>query len=529
MPPASPPAVWSLRRFRPADAVGSGRARRGAWARGYEAAVGLAVVLACAGGVLFEARARLAASRAALGLGQTAAAAAPDGLGAVAAAAVWLGLAAWAGFAAGGWRGPVLGDPFAVFATLEAAAPGARAARRRFGRSAAFLAAAAVALWAAGGLVGGAAPTWAGALAGFGFALAGAGLAAVAWLAGEAAPRAARGAAAAAVWGGLAGAWALAAAGPGRLLEAWAVFGLGAAGAGAETAWFLGACAAAALICLAWAAPALARRLWPPVVLGQALAWEAAGLAAASGAAGEALAAYRAAPRRPWGRPLGRRGGWFWAFARADFVALARTPGRLAAGAAGLALAGLALAQAIAAAPANPLPPGALGAAAAVIAYAALGPFTDGLRDWANDLRGPGAFGAPPARLALARLVAPATLGLALTGAGALAGALAGGPASAGWLAAGVVAWTLVALAARGRDALRGAPPLRLAAPLATPMGDPAPVILAAWNADAVLLGAGFGYLAAGAPRPGGLIAWTAAALVLAVLTAAHRARAHLR
>jgi hypothetical protein len=366
--------------------------------------------------------------------------------------------------------------------------------------------------------------------------LAAAQVAAVAWLAGQVAPRAARAAGAAAIWLAWPLALAAAAAGPGRLFDALALFNLGGPGGWPAAGWLIGGALAAALAARLAVAPALARRLWPPIVLHQALAWESAGLAALSGLGGETLASYRLAPGRRWGRPLGPgrggAGGWGRAFARADFVALMRSPGRLAAGAAGLVWAGSAVAGGLAGDPSNPVHPGVFGAAAALMAYAALGPFSDGLRDWSADLRGPLTFGGPPPRLALARLVMPAVMGLALIGVGLAAGAAAWGGAAGASLAVfafGALAWAAVGLGARLRDALRGALPGALLLPSPTPMGDPMPVIRVAWLVDVPLLCAVFGWFAAAAPHPGGTVGWTAAALALIALGLWRRGRSHLR
>jgi hypothetical protein len=468
--------------------------------------------------------------------------------------------AAVAGLWAGAVRGPVMGDPFAVMATMDAAGPDARAVRRRFRRAAVRPVAAAPLVWAGVAVAGGAAVSPGSLACGAAFALMVGLIAGVAWLAGQVWPAAGRAAGGSVACAALALAVFL----PDFLTrtggDAWLapLFALGLPGASAWTARAIGAVAVLALAGV-MGAPRLARRLTLPGVLEQALAWEAAGLATMSGWASEALAAYRQPPARAWGRAATRRGSWFRAFVRADLVGLLRTPGRTVAGAAGLMAAGWAAGTAVLDGLAGAVPPGPLGAVAACAAYAALGPFTDGLRDWAAELKGQVTMGVGPGRLAAARLAVPLAAAVLLAGFGAVVGSTAAigrqlGASlpmawqlvfGSGWnvlgdspglaeIAPGAIPlalWAAVPVAARLRESLRGAPPAALSVPTPTPMGDPAPLIAFAWHFDSFVFCGLFGWLAAGiaAAHPVTESALAAAFLVLLTWSAMRRARSHLR
>ncbi|MDR3359789.1 MAG: hypothetical protein LBO20_03880, partial [Bifidobacteriaceae bacterium] len=336
-------AVWSLAAAKAAGiwtagSADGGRAAPGRWRRVYETAVGGLVVAACLGGALAEVRGRVLAARPS-GAGPPA-----DPAAVLAAALTIVTLALVCAFAAGGWRGPVMGDPFAVMVTM-AADPDGRAALRRFRRPALVVAAAAPVIWLALAFATGTGLTWAAAATGAAFAACGGALAGVVWLAGQVWPKAARLTALAALGAAMAGVIAARLAGPQAV--SWSdAFALGSPDTFPAAVWLLAG--GGVLAGGAWlAAPHLARRLDPRAVLDQALAWEAAGVAALSGEANQALAAYRAAPGRPRAQALPRRGSWAWAFIRSDAVTLIRSPGRGAAALAGLSLAGWWLATAL--------------------------------------------------------------------------------------------------------------------------------------------------------------------------------------
>jgi hypothetical protein len=484
--------------------------------------VTVAVVTACAAGALLGVRRHTLGPAGSLEVDPGTPLAPGTVLMSVATVALVIATAA---FVAGGFRGPVMGDPFAVMVTMDAASS-PKDAVRRFWRAAWPVVAALPVLRVAVLMAAGHERSAGTAVCGVAFGLITGLVAAVAWLAGQVWPRAAR------VCGGTA-LWVVAALAiwwPAFLTaHDWLAFlALGGPDTGPVTAWIGGLGGALALAGAA-ATPWLARRLDPIRVLGQAIAWEATGVAVMSGWASEALAPYRSLPAHAWGRALPRRGSWTVVFVQSDLIGLVRTPGRAAAGAAGLLVAGWAAASALT--QTGPIPPGPLGAMAAIIAYAALGTATDSLRDWAAEFKGHVTMGVRPGRLAAVRLITPATVSVVLQAAGAAAALARLEPDSARLLCllAAPLAWTAVPLAARLGESLRGARPDALSVPVMTPFGDLSPVMALVWHIDAPLAGGLFGWLVAAAAATNPVAAAAVAVAFLAIMAtgAALRAKRH--
>jgi hypothetical protein len=234
----------------------------------------------------------------------------------------------------------------------------------------------------------------------------------------------------------------------------------------------------------------MAARLAPTEALEQSLTWEAASLALQGGTAAEAAGLFKG---HPFGRPKARflrRGNWWQAVLVGDLRAIGRAPVRACAAAAGLVAVGLMVAHTQPGSEKVALPPVAVGALAAVIAFAALGPFSRGLTDWSNDVRGQMFFGSSPWAMAAVRLVVPACAGLAGIGLGLW---IDPGPAQ-GALSIGLAAWwAAVWVAARLAESLRGDLTAAMMPTISTPMGDFGPVVTLMWQVDTVAMAAGFG------------------------------------
>ena len=362
-------------------------------------------------------------------------------VGLVWATAVWIG----AGY------GPVTMDPPLVRLWAGTDLPRRVGLRRPFAQRTAALVAAGVATAA---FVGGVLLADDGDLRTFALglllgALVGAGIA-LAWLVGQAAPRRAW-------WLGL----------------VVAVLALLAA------AWAPGRWLAAVGLAAVLAVPRLLDAVRGPELLAQSVRWHDAATTARYGDVQYALGSLRALPRR------GRRwralvpGPALVRLGVADLVGTWRTTGRFVTGAVSLTAASAVLAVG----PALPLAP-LLGAAAALLAYLALGVFCDGLREAAAVGARPGLFGHGPWRLFALHAVAPAVVTLGAAGLAGLALVLAGREPGGVPLALVLVAVLVV----RAWGAAKGQIPVDLLAPVPTPMGDLSGLVVVSWLADAPLV-----------------------------------------
>lgn len=172
-----------------------------------------------------------------------------------------------------------------------------------------------------------------------------------------------------------------------------------------------------------------------------------------------------------------------------DSIAASRTPARLAAGVAGLLVAG-ALLTLVAATPSV-----ALAAIVGVVTFLAIGPFTDGLRHIVESAAAVPLYGASDLALVASHAIFPLLAGLVLLVLGSVAVAVWLPGALGGSLAASIVL-ALASVSARLMGALKPPMPVTLLMPMPTPMGDVATLARAAWAIDGVLL-AGFAGVAA--------------------------------
>lgn len=310
----------------------------------------------------------------------------------------------------------------------------------------------------------------------------------------------------------------------------WNGAGIAVAGSSHAAPWP----APVALLCaltvvLVSSTPALFARLDSRVLEAQATRWESSSLHASGMDFSSALAAYQG---RPWaGRRVravrtsaqGRRGlALTRTFVIRDAVGAARAPGRLAAGALGITAASV-LVTLASSAPQPGVGLGVLGAFGAVVAFAALGPFTDGVRHAAAVAADLPVYGVSDAHVLVLHSVFPVVAALLIAGITASASAtLIGVAPLAPVLCSAAVA--VCAVFARVGNALKGPLPVRLLTPIPTPEGDLSGAVRFLWSIDGIVLVALIGAtmpLAAAAP------AWCAApcAALLAVGAARWRRR----
>ncbi|MFB2556523.1 hypothetical protein [Herbiconiux liangxiaofengii] len=234
------------------------------------------------------------------------------------------------------------------------------------------------------------------------------------------------------------------------------------------------------------AVPSLMNRIAVDELVAQASRWSSA-TSQASGMDFDAAA--RLYQRKPHvGRRLpavrsGRR--LASTFVLRDAVGTLRTPGRLVA-----AVLGLALAVALLALAAAPAAPGwLLGAAAGIIAFASLGPLTDGIRHAASVAGDLPLYGISDERLLAQHTLFPLAVALVVAAAVVVVSAAMSGTVP-GAEATGAVLLVLLALATRIGNALKGPLPPVLLTPIPTAMGDPMAAVRLAWALDAAILAA---------------------------------------
>lgn len=274
----------------------------------------------------------------------------------------------------------------------------------------------------------------------------------------------------------------------------------------------------AAAIGLVSLVPVLAARLDPRTVVAQSLRWKAATAHAGTLDLSGSAAVYQPLPRAGRGM-IAIRGGprLVGVVLRRDAVASARTPQRLAVGILALVACGVLLAVASAATPAL----SGLGAVAGVLAFAAAGAVTDGIRHVVVASSGPPLYGVDDLRLLVAHASFPALAALITIAIGVVLLTLLG-PFDLWRGLAGVVPLALGAVMLRAMSALKPPLPTALLAPMSTPAGDMSALARVAWALDAVIIAVAIGITA-----PLITVAPWPAMIVVAAITAvtAHRWR----
>jgi hypothetical protein len=325
----------------------------------------------------------------------------------------------------------------------------------------------------------------------------------VAWLAGQTFPRAAVSVALSILVLGV-----VTAAAPGMLVSTpWGWVGLSYP----SSANLLHPVALAALAAVLIATvPALMNRLSFAELVAQSARWDAATTHTTSMDYGAATTIYQRKPH--FGRHIRAvrpRGPLAFTFLIRDALGAIRTPGRLMVGVVAFVLAGVLLGLALV-----PATPGwLLGAAAGVIAYAGLGPLTDGIRHAASAASDFPLYGISDAHLLANHALFPLTVIIVvLLVVGIVCSVITGtatGPAIVSSLALG-----LLALLTRISTALKGPLPLALLTPISTPAGDPMAAVRMAWALDGPLLAAASGASAALAFEPPILLLGVGAILI---------------
>jgi len=322
-------------------------------------------------------------------------------------------------------------------------------------------------------------------------------IAAVAWLAGQALPRASAPLAfGVLVLGLLAGACP-----PVQHVTPWGWVGLAyptaASSSPSETIAPLGLMTAA-LVSLV---PPLLNRLTTPALTSQALRWESATTHLSGMEFAAAASVYGAQPRV--GRRLRAIPPWTrrsFVFLIRDAVGAARTPGRFVAGTLALALAGALISISFTAG----MSPWVLGAVAGVVLLAGLGPLTDGIRHAAHVASDLPLYGMTDERLLAHHVLFPLLLSVVVILLAAVTcSLLSGGPLIPTALSA--VTLGMLTLTARIGTALKGSLPPALLTPIPTPVGDLGAAARLAWALDGVVMAAMAGAsvtLASGSPAP---------------------------
>lgn len=246
----------------------------------------------------------------------------------------------------------------------------------------------------------------------------------------------------------------------------------------------LSAGAAGAAVCLLIAVvPPLLDHLRGPVLLEQAHRWQRASTAGGAGDLAGAAATFRLPPRRP--RPAGAVGTARLLpllFLHRDLVGALRTPARSLSAVAGL---GVAVVLGVLSAS---LPDGLAGVvlgASSLLAYLALGVWSDGFRHAVEASAAPTLYGIPGHQLmGLHALLPLSVIAVVGTTAAIVAVLLGGQPLMAALVLGGAV----FCLAVRMYDAAKGPMPLVLFTPVPTPLGDASGIPIGLWQADALLI-----------------------------------------
>lgn len=190
-----------------------------------------------------------------------------------------------------------------------------------------------------------------------------------------------------------------------------------------------------------------------------------------------------------------------WLFGRRDLIGIARTPLRSGMGFLGMLLAACCAALALAAQELSVA--AVLGIAAQLLSYAAMQPWTRGLRTAAEGAGAPPLLPFSTRGLLLRHLLVPGVCALVMSvitvcaatalltqlGDSALISQLRLNGDVSLWLASlAAVGISLIALALRLHGSLKGPLPERLLAPVPTPVGDASGINIVLWGADALVI-----------------------------------------
>lgn len=231
------------------------------------------------------------------------------------------------------------------------------------------------------------------------------------------------------------------------------------------------------------AVPALMNRLVLANLMAQAVRWNLAATNATAMDFGAAVAIYQQQPhlgrRLRAVRPVGR---WATVFLVRDAIGAIRTPGRLIASLLALIVAGALITFAFA-----PATPGwALGAAAGLVLFAGLGPLTDGVRHAAQVAADFPLYGFSDERLLSYHALFPLAVTIIVLLVTVIVCSLLIGSSAIMPIVSSLVLGAL-ALIARVSNVLKGPMPPTLLTPITTPMGDLGAAARLMWAFDGVL------------------------------------------
>lgn len=231
------------------------------------------------------------------------------------------------------------------------------------------------------------------------------------------------------------------------------------------------------------AVPALMNRLVLANLMAQAVRWDSAATNATAMDFGAAVAIYQQPPhlgrRLRAVRPAGRRATVFLV---RDAIGAIRTPGRLIVGLLALFVAGALITFAFA-----PTTPGwALGAAAGLVLFAGLGPLTDGVRHAAQVAADIPLYGFSDERLLSYQALFPLAVTIIVLLVTVIVCSLLIGSSAIMPIVSSLVLGAL-ALIARVSNVLKGPMPPTLLTPITTPMGDLGAAARLMWAFDGVL------------------------------------------
>ncbi len=254
--------------------------------------------------------------------------------------------------------------------------------------------------------------------------------------------------------------------------------------------------------------PVVLERLKVDALLAQAFRWEATSSLAGTLDLAGAASGYQQQPTR--GRLLsavGSRTNVIALFAVRDLIGAIRTPARLAFGALAVCFAGTLF----------PLASGfgsnmTLGAAAGLLLFAGIGPFTDGIRHAAAVTSGTRIYGVDDRSLLALHSVMPLVVCTSLVMFGAVAGGIFASIQPGGTALFATVLLVSV-LVIRASGAFKGGMPIALLSSAPSPMGDPMPLVRLLWAIDGLLAAALMGIATIG-----GTQSWPFALAVLTVI-----------
>lgn len=325
----------------------------------------------------------------------------------------------------------------------------------------------------------------------------------VAWLAGQAFPRAAVRLALAVF--GLGALTPVAT--PLQSLTPWGWVGLAYPGGDSP---FAPVALFAVTVVLVTVVPALMSRLSLAELMAQAARWDAASAHATGMDFSAAAGLYQGRPHlgrhlratRPMARlPV--------TFLVRDMIGATRTPGRLVVSV--LALAGAGALMTFAFAPT--MPAWLLGAAAGLVVFAGLGPLTDGIRHAASVVGDLPLYGIDDRQLLANHAIFPLTAVVLVMLAAVVVCSICAGTGPAAPLLSSL-ALGMLALAARVGNALKGPIPPSLLTPIPTPAGDLGAAVRMAWALDGLLFAALAGASAARAAEAPLLLVGVGAAIL---------------